>query len=80
MHINIGYPDKWEGLEEAIDIREDQNLVENFIRIEQQKRAAELRKRWRKPVDKTQMPCTPQEVNAFYHPLFNSINFPAAIL
>ena len=80
MHINIGYPDQWEGLEEAIDIREDQNLVENFIRIEQQKRAAELRKRWRKPVDKTQMPCTPQEVNAFYHPLFNSINFPAAIL
>ena len=80
MHINIGYPDKWEGLEEAIDIREDQNLVENFIRIVQQKRAAELRKRWRKPVDKTQMPCTPQEVNAFYHPLFNSINFPAAIL
>ena len=28
----------------------------------------------------TQMACTPQTVNAFYHPLFNSINFPAAIL
>lgn len=80
MHINIGYPDKWENLEQFIDIREDENLVENFIRIKQQWRAAYYRLHWRKPVDKTMMDCTPQEVNAFYHPLFNSINFPAAIL
>ena len=80
MHINIGYPDKWEDLEKFIDIREDQNLVENFIRIEQEMRAANFRKHWRKPVDKTMMAGTPQTVNAFYHPLFNSINFPAAIL
>ncbi len=80
MHVNVGYPNKWEDMEKFIDIREDQNLVENFIRIGQETRAAELRKHWRQPVDKTQMPCTPQEVNAFYHPLFNSINFPAAIL
>ena len=80
IYINVGYPDKWEDMEKFIDIREDQNLVENFIRIEQEIRAAELRKYWRKPVDKTQMGCTPQTVNAFYNPMFNSINFPAAIL
>ena len=80
IYINVGYPDKWEDMEKFVDIREDQNLVENFIRIEQETRAAELRKYWRKPVDKTQMGCTPQTVNAFYNPLFNSINFPAAIL
>ena len=80
IYINVGYPDKWEDMEKFIDIREDQNLVENFIRITQESRAAELRKYWRKPVDKTQMGCTPQTVNAFYNPLFNSINFPAAIL
>ena len=80
IYINVGYPDKWEDLEKAIDIREDQNLVENFIRIRQERRAAKLRKYWGKPVDKTQMGCTPQTVNAFYNPLFNSINFPAAIL
>ena len=80
MYINIGYPDKWEDMEKFIDIREDQNLVENFIRIEQETRAAELRKYWRKPVDKTRMPCSPQTVNAFYAPMFNSINFPTAIL
>ena len=80
IYINVGYPDKWEDMEKFVDIREDQNLVENFIRIEEETRAAELRKYWRKPVDKTQMGCTPQTVNAFYNPLFNSINFPAAIL
>ena len=80
MYINVGYPDKWEDMEKFIDIREDQNLVENFIRIEQETRAAELRKYWRKPVDKTIMPFSPQTVNAFYAPMFNSINFPAAIL
>ena len=80
MYINVGYPDKWEDMEKFVDIRESENLVENFIRINQEARAAMIRKYWRQPVDKTMMACTPQTVNAFYHPLFNSINFPAAIL
>ena len=80
IYINVGYPDKWEDMEKFIDIREDQNLVENFIRIKQKLRAAKFRKHWHQPVDKTRMGCTPQTVNAFYNPLFNSINFPAAIL
>ena len=80
MHINVGYPDKWQDMEKFIDIRETENLVENFIRIKQESRQAGLRKYWHQPVDKTMMPCSPQTVNAFYHPLFNSINFPAAIL
>ena len=80
IHINAGYPDKWQDMERYIDIREQENLVENFIRITQEMRKASIRKHWRQPVDKTEMPCSPQTVNAFYHPLFNSINFPAAIL
>jgi putative endopeptidase len=80
MYINVGYPDKWEDLEKYIDIRENENLVENFIRINQEAEQAELRKYWRKPVDKTMMGMPPQTVNAFYNPMFNSINFPAAIL
>ncbi len=80
MYINVGYPDKWEDLEKFIDIRENENLVENFIRINQEAEQAELRKYWRKPVDKTMMGMPPQTVNAFYNPMFNSINFPAAIL
>ena len=80
MYINVGYPDKWQDMEKFIDIRENENLVENFIRITQEARQATIRKYWHTPVDKTMMPCSPQTVNAFYHPLFNSINFPAAIL
>ncbi len=80
MYINVGYPDKWQDMEKFVDIRESENLIENYIRIVQEARAAMFRKYWHQPVDKTQMACTPQTVNAFYHPLFNSINFPAAIL
>ena len=80
MYINVGYPDKWQDLEKFVDIREKENLVENFIRIRQESRQAQLRKYWHQPVDKTMMPFTPQTVNAGYMPLFNSINFPAAIL
>ena len=80
MYINIGYPDEWEDLEKFYDIREDQNLVENFIRIHQESRAANYRKYWRKPMNKKLMPMSPQTVNACYVPNFNSINFPAAIL
>ena len=80
MYINVGYPDKWEDLEKFIDIRENENLVENFIRITQEAEQAQLRKYWHQPVDKTMMGMPPQTVNAFYNPMFNSINFPAAIL
>ena len=80
IHINVGYPDKWPDMEKYIDIREDENLVENFIRINQESKLAGIRKYWHKPVDKTMMVCSPLTVNAFYFPLFNSINFPAAIL
>jgi putative endopeptidase len=80
IYINIGYPDKWEEMEKFVDIRESENLVENCIRINQEATKAALRKYWRQPVDKTMMGCTPQTVNAFYNPMFNSINFPAAIL
>ena len=80
MYINVGYPDKWEDLEKFIDIRENENLVENFIRISQEAEQAQLRKYWHQPVDKTMMGMPPQTVNAFYNPMFNSINFPAAIL
>ena len=80
MYINVGYPDKWEDMEKYIDIRENENLIENYIRISQEVTQAAIRKYWHQPVDKTRMACSPQTVNAFYNPMFNSINFPAAIL
>ena len=40
VHINVGYPDKWQDMEKFIDIRENENLVENMIRIDQETTAA----------------------------------------
>ena len=80
IYINVGYPNKWEDMEKLVDIRENENLVENYTRIGQEVRKANIRKYWHQKMDKTMMGCTPQTVNAFYNPMFNSINFPAAIL
>jgi putative endopeptidase len=80
MKINVGYPDKWQDLDKYVNIDESKSLRENYDIIVPALRKAELEKYWKKPVDKTMMPCNPQTVNAFYSPVFNSINFPAAIL
>lgn len=80
MIVNVGYPDQWEDLEKNININEDESLLANCINIRTALGQAFIRKHWRQPVDKRQMGCTPQEVNAFYSMELNSINFPAAIL
>jgi putative endopeptidase len=80
MKINVGYPDKWEDMEKYVNIDESKSLRANYDAIVPALRKAELEKHWKKPVDKTQMACNPQMVNAFYSPEFNSLNFPAAIL
>ena len=80
MRINIGYPDKWQNMEEYVQIDESKSLRANYDEIIPALRRRSLEKKWRKPVDKTIFACNPQMVNAFYAPTFNSINFPAAIL
>ncbi len=80
MVINVGYPDKWEGLEKYVQVDESKTLRENLDQITVASRKGEIEYYWHKPVDRHQLGCTPQTVNAFYNPQFNSINFPAAIL
>lgn len=80
MVINVGYPDKWEGLEKYVQVDESKSLRENLDQITVASRKGEIEYYWHRPVDRHQLGCTPQTVNAFYNPTFNSINFPAAIL
>jgi putative endopeptidase len=68
MKINVGYPDKWEDMEKYVNIDESKSLRANYDAIIPALRKAELEKHWKKPVDKTQMACNPQMVNAFYAP------------
>ena len=80
MRINIGYPDKWQNMEEYVQIDESKSLRANYDEIIPALRRRNLEKKWGKKVDKTEFACNPQVVNAFYAPSYNSINFPAAIL
>lgn len=77
FNVKIGYPDKWETYEK-LEVSKDtyfQNIV-NSSELEFAKNMDEFGK----PVDKTKWGMTPQTVNAYYHPLYNEIVFPAAIL
>jgi len=75
--VKIGYPDKWRDYS-ALEINRD-----SYIKNVRKGRAFEIRRNFNKigkPVDKTEWPMNPQEVNAGYNPLRNEIIFPAGIL
>lgn len=73
----VGYPDEFESYD-GLEIRPGDALG-NRIRAIEWGRADNLAKLGQ-PVDNTEWAMLPQEVNAYYHPLFNQIVFPAAIL
>ena len=73
----IGYPDTWKSYD-AVSISAD-NLVENVASATRWNHDFELAK-LDKPADRSEWGMHPQVVNAYYHPIQNTINFPAAIL
>jgi predicted metalloendopeptidase len=73
----IGYPDEWRDYS-ALEITRD-SFVNNRLRaaaFEYQRKIAKLGE----PVDTTEWAMEPHAVNAYYHPLYNEIVFPAGIL
>lgn len=78
--INIGYPDKWQNSDSCFQVDEKKSLFDNVLAIREAANKDYIAKHWGKPVDKKEWHMTPQTVNAYYSPLSNSINFPAAIL
>lgn len=81
MSVKIGYPDKWidySSMEVSKD-PEKSSYYDNIIAAQKFDFQYELNKLG-KPVDNSEWGMTPQTVNAGYHPLYNSITFPAAIL
>ena len=73
----IGYPDKWRDYSK-LDIKRD-SYVMNVMRANEFEQIRELNKIG-KPLDTNDWEMTPQEVNAYYSPQRNNINFPAGIL
>ena len=78
--IKIGYPDKWQNMDSVFVIDDNKSLIENVKAVQEAAMKYRIAKRWGKPVDKKEWHMTPQTVNAYYYPITNSINFPAAIL
>jgi putative endopeptidase len=73
----IGYPDKWRDYSK-LEIKPDDALG-NARRADQFETDRQLAKIG-KPVDHNEWGMTPPEVNAYYNPSMNDINFPAGIL
>ena len=77
MGERIGYPDKWR---DYSTLRIDRGpYVLNVMRANEFEQRRELNKIG-KPADLSEWFMTPQEVNAYYAPPMNNINFPAGIL
>lgn len=73
----IGYPDKWRDFS-SLTITRD-SYAANVMAARQFEYKRDLAKIG-KPIDKTEWFSPPQEVNAYYNPLFNEIVFMAGIL
>jgi len=81
LRVKIGYPDEWKdysGLEVAG--REDGgSYAGNMMNVSRWAWQRKVEKVGQ-PVDKGEWFLPPQVVNAYYHPLYNEVVFPAAIL
>ncbi len=73
----IGYPDKWRDYS-TLTIKAD-DLIANLEAVTAFAQEYNFSKVGT-PIDRREWGLTPQTVNAYYHPLYNEIVFPAAIL
>jgi putative endopeptidase len=73
----IGYPDKWRDYSKLAVVRGE--YYHNSHRASTWSRAINWAKVG-KPVDKSEWGMTPDQVNAYYNPIWNEIVFPAGIL
>ena len=73
----IGYPDKWRDYSKLTIVPND--LIANLEAVTTFAQEFNFSKIGT-PIDREEWGMTPQTVNAYYHPLYNEIVFPAAIL
>ncbi len=80
--VNVGYPDEWDSTFDNVNLRSAQeggSYFENQIALAKAYREKECGE-FDEPMNWSQWFMTPYEVNAYYMPQANSINFPAGIL
>jgi len=79
FRTKIGYPDKWKSFE-GLEIEQEDDLFAISKKIKAFEYQTEFLEKLNTPKDKEKWEMHPQQVNAYYHPLYNEIVFPAAIL
>ena len=79
MKFKIGYPDKWRDYS-GMCIDPSKSLFENSAAISRFFWDDMVRRKFRKPVDRTEWYMNPQEINAYYDTSVNEVCFPAGIL
>ncbi|MCB9264771.1 MAG: M13 family metallopeptidase [Lewinellaceae bacterium] len=81
LRVKIGYPDEWKDYSklEVKGKEEGGSYAGNMINVSRWDWRRKVEKVGQ-PVDKGEWFMPPQMVNAYYHPLYNEIVFPAAIL
>ncbi|MCB0566376.1 MAG: M13 family metallopeptidase, partial [Phaeodactylibacter sp.] len=81
LRVKIGYPDEWKDYS-ALEVTGKENggsYAGNMINVSSWAWQRKIEKVGQ-PVDKNEWFLPPQVVNAYYHPLYNEVVFPAAIL
>eukprot|EP00656_Telonema_subtile_P057764 TRINITY_DN9582_c0_g2_i6.p1 TRINITY_DN9582_c0_g2~~TRINITY_DN9582_c0_g2_i6.p1 ORF type:complete len:570 (+),score=235.42 TRINITY_DN9582_c0_g2_i6:80-1789(+) len=79
FRTKIGYPDTWKSFE-RLHLDEQDDVFEIAKKINAFEYQTEFLEKLNTPKDKEKWEMHPQQVNAYYHPLYNEIVFPAAIL
>lgn len=81
LNVKIGYPNEWKDYSALVvnSKEEGGTYIGNLINLSQWAWKKEVEKVGRE-VDKDEWFLPPQVVNAYYHPLYNEVVFPAAIL
>ncbi|QQK08784.1 M13 family metallopeptidase [Miniphocaeibacter halophilus] len=79
MAIKIGYPEKLPEYYSLYKIDENKDIIENMALLGKVDKEYSIAK-FDEPVDRSEWEMKPQELNAYYSPSSNDINFPAGIL
>ncbi|MCB0597077.1 MAG: M13 family metallopeptidase [Phaeodactylibacter sp.] len=81
LRVKIGYPDEWKDYSK-LEVSGKENggsYAGNMMNVSRWAWERKIKKVGQ-PVDKGEWFMAPQVVNAYYHPLYNEVVFPAAIL
>ena len=71
FNVKMGYPDKWR---DYSDLEIGESLIENLLNIGKNEWEYELNQMFQ-PVDKDKWEMHPQEINAYFYPEMNEIEF-----